>query len=158
VPIIYRPSEEKRNISQRREAMTHSLHCHRVKALHGEDVCLLCSTFWHFSWQGTAKDTPQDLSTFSQQRSAFSLSSSLSSRIKQDTSSDVSSTSTNFVVQPRLLRRFAGGLCCPQTDVGPRFISAQHWPTGRQADSPIPWPRQHVIGSCGRVTQDSTLW
>ena len=41
VPISYRPSGEKRNISQPREAMTHSLHRHRVKALHGEDVGLL---------------------------------------------------------------------------------------------------------------------
>jgi len=48
VPISYRPSEEKTNIAQRREAMTHSPHCHSVEALHGEDVCvcLLCSTSW----------------------------------------------------------------------------------------------------------------
>jgi hypothetical protein len=45
-------------------------------------------------------------STRSVQISAFPLSSYLSSWIKQGTSSDVSSTSANFVVQPRLLRRF----------------------------------------------------
>lgn len=55
VPISYHPSEEKRNISQRREAMTRSLHCHRVKALHGEDLCLLCSTSRHFICKGTAR-------------------------------------------------------------------------------------------------------
>jgi len=40
VPISYRISEEKTNIFQRREAMTHSPHCHSVKALHGEDACV----------------------------------------------------------------------------------------------------------------------
>ena len=103
-------SEEKRNISQRREAVTHSLRCHSVKALHGEDVCLLSSTSWRSGCKGTSNDIPQDPSTFSQQRSAFPLSSSLSSWLKQCTRSDSSNTSANFVVQPRLLRRFAGGL------------------------------------------------
>jgi hypothetical protein len=82
----------------------------------------------------------------------------LSSWIKQGTSSDVSNSSANFMVQPRLLRRFLGGLCWTQTDVGQWFIIAQRKPTGRQADSPIPSPRRHVIGSCGRATQDCTLW
>jgi hypothetical protein len=104
-----------------------------------------------------AKDIPQDPSTFSQQRSAFPLSRPLSSWIKQGTSSDVSTTSANFVVQPRLLRRFAGGLCWTQTDVGQWYIIAQRWPTGRQADSPIPSPRRRVIRSCGRVAQQRAL-
>ena len=117
----------------------------------------VCSTSWHSGCKGTANGIPQDLSIFSQQRSAFHLSSSLSSWIKQGTSSDVSNTSANFVVQPRLLRRFPGGLCRTQTNVGEWFISAQRWPTGRQADSPIPSTRRHVILSCGRVTQDRTL-
>ena len=70
-------------------------------------------TSWYSGCNGTANDIPQDLSTFSQQISPFPLSSYLSSWIKQGTSSDVSSassdvssTSANFVVQPRLLRRF----------------------------------------------------
>jgi len=41
-------------------------------------------------------------------------------------------------------------------DVGQCYISAQRWPTGPQADSPVPSPRWHVIGSCGRVTHDRT--
>jgi len=81
----------------------------------GEDVCILCSTSWCSGCKGTARDIPQDLVTFSQQRSAFPLPSSLSSWKKQGTSSDVSFTSAHFVVQPTLLRRFAGGLCWTQT-------------------------------------------
>ena len=87
VPFCYCLSEEKRNFSQRREAMTHSPHCHSVKALHGEDVCmfvcvcvcLLCSTFWYSGCKGTTSDIAQDLATFSQQLSTPPLSSSLSS-------------------------------------------------------------------------------